>query len=251
MADTLERASFEAAPIAAVRLADGVVAALSEAILDGRLRPGEALPAEARLAERFGVSKPVVREAIRQLEALGAVTIGQGRPTRVAQALDAQPLARFWRFAAGGTRAGLAEAVELRRMIEPQVARLAAERATPEGLEALRAILDRMRAASGDVPRWITADLDFHDQLGALAGNRLVRLQVHGLRPVIEEIMRLFNARGRRGPEDWRATWERHERVAGAIAARDPDAAEAAMLAHFAAAEAAIAEIFPTAARPP
>ncbi|UFN50967.1 FadR family transcriptional regulator [Roseomonas sp. OT10] len=250
MTETIERPPFDALPIAPVRLADGVVAALSGAILDGRLRPGEALPAEARLAERFGVSKPVIREAIRQLEALGAVQIGQGRPTRVAQALDAQPLARFWRFAAGGTRAGLAEAVELRRMIEPQVARLAAQRATAEGLGELQAILGRMEAAFGDVPRWITADLDFHDQLGVLSGNRLVRLQVHGLRPVIEEIMRLFNARGPRGPADWRATWERHHRVAEAIAAGDPDAAEAAMLAHFAAAEAAIAELFPKAARP-
>jgi GntR family transcriptional repressor for pyruvate dehydrogenase complex len=237
--------------LAPVRLTDGVISALSEAILDGRLKPGEALPAEARLAARFGVSKQVVREAMRQLAALGILQVGQGRATRVVEALDAQPLARFWRFAAGGTRAGLAEAVELRRIIEPQVARLAAQHATPEGLAQLQRILERMAAAMGDIPSWITADLDFHDHLAALSGNRLVRLQVHGLRPVIEEVMRLFNAREPRGPADWQATWDRHRLVVDTIAARDPEATERAMLAHFAAAEAAIAELFPSRAADP
>jgi GntR family transcriptional repressor for pyruvate dehydrogenase complex len=242
---------FEGSILAPVRLTDGVISALSEAILDGRLKPGEALPAEARLAARFGVSKQVVREAMRQLAALGILHVGQGRATRVVEALDAQPLARFWRFAAGGTRAGLAEAVELRRIIEPQVARLAALHATPEGLAHLRAILDRMAETMGDIPRWITADLDFHDHLAALSGNRLVRLQVHGLRPVIEEVMRLFNAREPRGPADWQATWERHRLVVDTIAARDAEATEQAMLAHFAAAETAIAELFPSRASDP
>ena len=177
-----------------MRLADGVLAALSQAILDGRLKPGEALPSEAALAASFGVSKQVVREAVRQLAALGAVQIGQGRATRVVEMTDAQPLARFWRFAVGSTREGLAEAVEMRRILEPQVARLAAKHATPDGVAALRGALKRMDAALGDVPAWIPADLDFHEQLGRMSGNRLVRLQVQGLRPVIEEVLRHFNS---------------------------------------------------------
>jgi GntR family transcriptional repressor for pyruvate dehydrogenase complex len=236
---------FDGLPLVAVRLADGVLGALSEAILAGRIGPGDALPSEARLAARFGVSKQVVREAVRQLEALGIVQIGQGKLTRVVEALDALPLARFWRFAAGGTRQGLSEAVELRRIIEPQVARLAATRVTPDGLAALRDILARMETVIGDVPRWITADLDFHDQLGELSGNRLIRLQVRGMRPVIEEVMRLFNARGPRSAADWQATWQRHQLVVESIAAGDAVAAGTAMLAHFAAAETAIAELFP------
>jgi GntR family transcriptional repressor for pyruvate dehydrogenase complex len=236
---------FDGLPLVPTRLADGVISALSEAILNGRIAAGAALPSEAQMAARFGVSKQVVREAVRQLEALGVVQIGQGRPTRVVESLDAQPLARFWRFAAGGTRAGLAEAVELRRILEPEVARLAAARATDAEIAALEAILARMQAAMGDVPRWITADLDFHDHLAAMSGNRLIRLQVHGLRPVIEEVMRLFNAREPRGAEDWRATLQRHARVADCLRARDVDATGQAMLAHFAAADTAIAELFP------
>jgi GntR family transcriptional repressor for pyruvate dehydrogenase complex len=231
-------------PLAPVRLADGVLAALSQAILDGRLKPGEALPSEAALAASFGVSKQVVREAVRQLAALGAVQIGQGRATRVVEMTDAQPLARFWRFAVGSTREGLAEAVEMRRILEPQVARLAAKHATPDGVAALRGALKRMDAALGDVPAWIPADLDFHEQLGRMSGNRLVRLQVQGLRPVIEEVLRHFNS-AQRSKADWRRTLARHRRVADAVAAHDGEAAFACMLEHFEAADARLAQLFP------
>jgi GntR family transcriptional repressor for pyruvate dehydrogenase complex len=231
-------------PLAPVRLADGVLAALSQAILDGRLKPGESLPSEASLAAQFGVSKQVVREAVRQLAALGAVQIGQGRATRVVEMTDAQPLARFWRFAVGSTRDGLAEAVELRRILEPQVARLAATRATPDGVARLRDALKRMEAALGDVPAWIPADLDFHEQLGRMSGNRLVRLQVQGLRPVLEEVLRHFNS-AQRSKADWQRTLARHRRVADAVAARDADAAFAAMLEHFEAADARLTQLFP------
>lgn len=231
-------------PLAPVRLADGVLAALSQAILDGRLKPGESLPSEATLAARFGVSKQVVREAVRQLAALGAVQIGQGRATRVVEMTDAQPLARFWRFAVGSTREGLAEAVELRRILEPQVARLAAMHATPDGIARLRDALKRMEAALGDVPAWIPADLDFHEQLGRMSGNRLVRLQVQGLRPVLEEVLRHFNS-AQRSKADWQRTLARHKRVADAVAARDAEAAFAAMLEHFEAADARLTQLFP------
>jgi GntR family transcriptional repressor for pyruvate dehydrogenase complex len=226
-----------------VRLADGVVAQLSEALLAGRLAPGEALPSEARLAERFGVSKQVVREALRQLAAVGVVEIGQGRSTRV-RAPDAAPLARIWRFAAGRSREGLAEAVELRRIIEPQVARLAAARADAPGIAELRAIAARLAAACGDVPAWIEADLDFHEHLAALSGNRLVRLQVTSLRPLTHEVMLLLNSRERRGPEDWQATLKRHLRVVSAVAAHDPARAQRAMEAHFEIADETIAALF-------
>ena len=231
--------------LAPVRLADGVVAELSRAILDGRLPEGGALPAEARLAARFGVSKQVVREAIRQLAALGVLEIGQGRATRVC-AMTGEPLGRFWRFAVGETAEGLAEAVELRRMLEPQVARLAALRANADGLADLAAALARMQQAIADPATWIEADLDFHETLARMTGNRLIRLQMRGLRPVIERVMQRMNSVATRTPADWQVTFERHARVHRAVAAHDPAAAQDAMLAHFAAAEGAIAAIFPT-----
>lgn len=234
---------FTAEPIAPRRLADGVLAALSAAILDGRLPAASALPSEATLAERFGVSKQVVREAIRQLAGLGVLEVAPGRASRV-RMLDAEPLARFWRFAVGTSQAALAEVVELRRLLEPPIARLAAMRATDEDLAALGNTVARMRQARGDVAAWIEADLDFHESVARAAHNRLALLQVRGLRPVITLVMQKFNARGQRTARDWNAPLRRHARVLDAIQARDPVAAQAAMTAHFADAEAAMADLF-------
>ncbi len=230
--------------VTAVRLVDRVTGELSAAILDGRLPQDGALPSEARLAADFGVSKQVIRESLRQLAVLGVVQNGQGRATRV-RLLDAEPLGRFWRFAAAGTAEGLAEAVELRRMLEPQAANLAAQRRTEPDLAVLHTITARMREALGDVTLWVEADLDFHDQIGRMTHNRLLWLQVRGLRPVIEEVLARFNNRPGQTAAGRRATLLRHLRIADAIVAADPEAAQVGMLDHFKAAEVAIAELFP------
>jgi GntR family transcriptional regulator, transcriptional repressor for pyruvate dehydrogenase complex len=232
------------ADVAPTRLGRAVVEKLTEAILDGRLKPGDPLPSEGRIALAFGVSKPIVREAVRDLAAMGVVQIQQGKVARV-RSLDAEPLGRFYRFAVRGSKEGLAEAVELRRILEPAIARLAAANAHPEGVARLAAVLARMEAALQDIPAWIEADLDFHETLADLSGNRLLRLQVRGLRPVLSEIMALFNARRQRVEPEWRRTYERHLAVLRAVEAGDPGAAESAMVLHFEAAEGAIREIFP------
>ncbi len=230
--------------LAPSRLGDAVTERFTRAILEGRLKPGDPLPSEGRIAAAFGVSKQVAREAIRELAAMGVVHIQQGKATRVRRP-NADPLGRFFRFAAGGTAAGLAEAVELRRTLEPPIARFAALRRTGEELAGLERHYARLEAALADVPAWIEADLDFHEELAVMSGNRFLRLQMQGLRPVIRQVMELFNSRQPRSRTDWRATLRRHERVVAAVAAADGEAAHAAMIGHFEAAEAAIAELFP------
>lgn len=242
LAADLDRDPFAGADVAPTRLGDTVVARIARAIHDGRLKPGDALPSEARIAASFGVSKPIAREAVRQLSAMGVVRIQQGKVTRV-QALNAAPLDSFFRFAVSGSKAGLTEAVELRRILEPQIARLGAERRSPADVARLETILSRMEAALGDAPRWMDADLDFHEAVAAASANTLLDLQIRGLRPVIREVMQIFNARSARTPADWRATYGRHVDVIDAIRAGDGRAASMAMSRHFEAAEAAIAEI--------
>lgn len=233
---------FGGSDVVPTRLGDTVIARITQAIHDGRLKPGDALPSESRIAASFGVSKPIAREAIRQLAAMGVVHIQQGKVTRV-QALDAAPLDRFFRFAVSGSKTGLIEAVELRRILEPPIAAHSAERRTQADLDRLNGILRRMEAALGDVPLWIEADLDFHEAVAASAGNRLLDFQIRGLRPVIRRVMEIFNSRKARTAADWGKTYERHVRVVAAIAAGDGSGAMAAMNKHFEAAEAAIAEI--------
>jgi GntR family transcriptional repressor for pyruvate dehydrogenase complex len=169
--------------------------------------------------------------------------VQQGKVGRV-RAIDSGPLARFFRFAVGGSEQGLHNAVELRRFLEPQIARMAAQRATQDERAALREILSAMEAALGDVSGWIEADLAYHRQIAAMSHNGLIALQMQGLEPVIREMMVRFNDRAARKAADWRETFRRHVQVAEAIDAGDADAAERAMGSHFQAADAAIAEIF-------
>ena len=229
--------------IAPSRLGDVVIERLTQAIVDGRLKPGDRLPSEGRIAETFGISKPIAREALRELAAMGVIQVQQGKVGRV-RAIDSGPLVRFFRFAVGGTEQGLHNAVELRRLLEPQVARMAAQRGTKEARAALRAILKDMETALGDVPRWIEADLAFHRQIAAMTENSLIILQMQGLEPVIREMMVRFNDRAARKPADWRETYKRHVLVAEAVNKGDAEAAERAMGGHFQAADIAIAEIF-------
>jgi len=242
--DVLEGMFDSAAEVVPTRLADAVIQHITEAILEGRLKPGDRLPSEARLAASFGVSKQISREAIRQLAAMGVVHIQQGKATRV-RVPDAAPLDRFYRFAVGGTEAGLLQANELRRIVEPSTARLAALRRSADGVGALRRILDRMEAALEDADAFTEADLDFHETIAALTGNRLLELQMQGLRPVIREVSQMFTARRKRDRRQWRATFERHAAIVRAIEAGDAEAASEAMLAHFRAADQAIRELFP------
>jgi GntR family transcriptional repressor for pyruvate dehydrogenase complex len=230
----------------AVRLGSVVVDKLSQAILDGRLKEGDALPSEGRIAAAFGVSKQVAREAIRELAAMGVVRAQQGKVARV-QALDVEPLGRFFGFAVRGSANGLAEAVELRRILEPQTAALAAVRRTSAQIEEFRVVLQRMSESLGNIPAWIEADLDFHEQLGIMCDNRLLKFQLRALRPMIHEIMEMFNSPSDRTLEDWRQTYERHAAIYRAIADGDAAAASTAMFQHFSAADERLLSLFPDA----
>jgi GntR family transcriptional repressor for pyruvate dehydrogenase complex len=235
---------FGSAEIVPTRLGQVVIERLSEAILDGRLKPGDALPSEGQIAAACGISKQIAREAIRDLAAMGVIQIQQGKVARV-RSLDAEPLGRFFRFAVRANKEGLAEAVEMRRLLEPPIARLAAIRQSAEATARLEAILQRMQATLQDIPPWIEADLDFHETIAEMSGNRLLRLQMRGLRPILTDVMQMFNARRKRTRAEWRETFERHAKVVAAIRSGDGDAAFRAMEHHFEAAQDAIREIFP------
>jgi GntR family transcriptional regulator, transcriptional repressor for pyruvate dehydrogenase complex len=225
------------------RLGEAVLARLSRAILDGRLKPGDPLPAESQIAATFGVSKQIAREAMRELVTMGVVHIQQGKVSRV-RAIDGEPLARFFRFAVGSSETSLIEAVELRRMLEPPIARMAAERRSEEDLIVLDKLVARMREAAGDNARWVEADLGFHQHIAQMTKNRMIVLQMAGLAPVIRDVMQRFNQRNTKNPRDWDGPLQRHVRVAEALHAGDPDEAMRAMTAHFALAEVAIHEIY-------
>ena len=225
------------------RLGDVMLERLTQAIVEGHFKPGDALPSEGQLASAYKVSKPVAREALRELAAMGVVQVQQGKVSRV-RALDGIPLQRFYRLAIGAGQRGLVEAVELRRILEVPIARMAAENRTPADLTVLEELLDRMERSRGNVAAWIEVDTAFHLHLAHMTKNRLLVLQMHGLQQLIHQMMVRFNDYQAKKGRNWDETLARHRRIAKAvIAGRGPSAARA-MEDHFAAADRAVEAIY-------
>ena len=213
-----------------VRLSDHVTQELTRMLAAGRLKPGDVLPSESELARRFGVSKPVVREALNRLAARGVVVIQQGKQTSVT-ALSSVPLAGYFELAVRLADDGLREAIQLRSVLEPEIAALAAARIEDDELDALGVLVERLRALVETQDPWVEADLEFHLAIARASGNRLMQFLMEALAGTIRENIRLLQRQ--RDLRDARATLRRHVAIYEALRARDPSAARAAMQKHF------------------
>jgi len=233
---------FSAKLVAPARLADTVSDAIAAALFDGRIEPGEALPAEGEIARAFGVSKPIAREALRQLAAAGLILTQQGKVAR-AKAMNGEPMERIYGYAARSGLGRLREANEMRRVIETGIARLAAERRDPAGLAAMEQALRDMVAALKEPSGFTEADILFHLGIALATGNTMIRVQMEGMRSVQREVSEVFSRRANRTDADWNATIERHREIHQAIAAGEPDRAEEKIIAHFNAADIASLEV--------
>jgi GntR family transcriptional repressor for pyruvate dehydrogenase complex len=236
------RPMFSGRLAAPIRLADTISDAIAEALFDGRIKPGDPLPSESEIAEEFAVSKPIAREALRQLSGAGLVQTQQGKVAR-ARALSGEPLDRIYGFAVRSSLKRLQEANEMRRVVETGIARLAAQRRVVAGLEQMAAAVEAMRAALHQPDAFTEADIAFHLGLAKATGNTMIRVQVEGMRSVQSEVSELFSRRSNRTDDDWRATIERHRDIMEAVRAGDEDRAVAAIETHFKAADIASIEV--------
>src|SRR5690606_8537975 len=125
------------APLARRGFTTDTVSAIKGMILDGRLRPGDQLPSERALSEALGVSRPTVREAIRSLQAMNIVETRHGAGTFVSS-LSVEELLRPLQFALALSDFAMEHLFEVRLMLEPGAAELAAERASDDEIEELR-----------------------------------------------------------------------------------------------------------------
>lgn len=202
-------------------LRDQVVHSLRNRIIDGVYAPGERLT-EDRLAEDFGVSRNPVREAMRTLEAEGFLLVLPSRGVVVATPDES----------------ALRDLFAVRGRLEPLAARLAAERAGPGDVAGLRDLLARARAATdaGDFPEVAMLNSALHQRVIDIGGNVWLTTITGSLYRHVQWVFRLGAAH--RAPH----SWTEHVRLVEAIAAHDPDRAEAAAVAHVrAAADAALA----------
>jgi DNA-binding FadR family transcriptional regulator len=205
-----------------------VVHEIGVRIVNGDLQPGETLPDNGFLIDA-DVSRTVVRETIKVLAAKGLVEsrpkVGtRVRPRRDWNLLDPDVLA--WQIEAGPDAGFLEQALELRRMIEPAAVRLAAERASESQIATLYEAYEEMLAAGDDLDAFMAPDLRFHSLLLEACGNELLEHMSEIFTAVLRTVFAYSSSSSRSYPRAAR----RHRAIVKAIEARDPDAAEQAVL---------------------
>lgn len=215
------------------RIHEEIVSQIRELIAEGELKSGDRLPAERRLAEIFKVSRHSVREAIRALEQQHIVTSRLGDGTYVLEKKAEQviePLATALERCKGK----LAEVLELRKLIEPQIASLAALHVTDAQLAEMRARLDEQIGEIREGRTGTDADCEFHKVIAAATGNSVLQEMVARIHDLVAE-SRDFTLM-----TEHRREWaiRTHERIFKALCARDPKGAFKEMHEHIAYVEA-------------
>lgn len=217
-------------------LSSQVVKRLEDLVLDGEILPGSSIPSESEMIERFGVSRVVIREAVRTLVARGLIEVRQGkRPT--VNGLNATLPGDFFRVALRQDGNALLELIEVRRALEVHIARLAAVESTDQETEAMQETIDTMinksKAGTDDPEGFDDADTEFHQRLAGASGNRFMQLLIEALKEPLRE-SRTASRRGRfaRGLGD-KAPIEAHKRILERVKARDPEGAAGEMERHL------------------
>jgi DNA-binding FadR family transcriptional regulator len=214
-------------------LASAVTAELVDRIVRGVHRPGTSLPAEPALCETFSVSRTVVREAVKVLQEKGLVQVRQGAGTVVTPSsmwnmLDELVLGAV--VAGDDTLTVLDDVVVTRRLLESDMAFVAARTADQETIDRLGALVDRMDELVDDVLGYRDQDLAFHDTIMQCSGNRIARGVVRALESQVGNTAR-YTGKGERA--GCVASNRGHRRIYERIADHDPEGAAEAMFTHI------------------
>lgn len=211
--------------------ADDVADHLLAAIDAGEFPIDSELPSEKDLAERFGVGRPSVRQALFHLQQQGLVQVSSGKRARVVRPaphfLNEQVTTLVQRAAA--TPEGQASLEEVRMLFEPGIAMQAARRATDADVARLRERLEANVAASGSIPQFVRTDVEFHFELTVITGNPVFRSVHDVLRAwLVDQRVTTIHM-----PDATAFSVRDHEAIFEAVAARDPMRAFHAMTAHL------------------
>jgi len=215
-------------PVRRTKVYEEVAARIRRLIAEGHLKAGDKLPPERDLASALGVSRTSVRDAIRTLEAAGLVKPRQGEGT-VVRELSTETLVAPIASALLARRDLLADLIDVRKMIEPAMAREAARHATLEEVRYLEAIVVRQAARIEVGGLAIDEDSAFHDMIARMSRNQVLLKVIDVLMDLLREGReRSLQVRGR--PQ---RSLRGHRQIFEAIRRRDGDASARAMLNHL------------------
>src|SRR5215471_15107906 len=216
-------------PIHSSKVYEQIAAQIEKRILSGELRSGDRLPTERELSEQFHASRTAVREAMKTLAQKGLVDMRPGRGTIVidgtSQAMR-DSLGLMMKVGQAGSSDSL---VEVREIIEPEIAALAALRAKDEQISAMREAVGVMDTNLHEANAYIAADNDFHRALAKGTQNVLILALVDSIVDLLSEQRKLiFSTKG--APERGQI---HHKRILASVMNHDVEAARAAMHAHL------------------
>ncbi|MFK3980703.1 FadR/GntR family transcriptional regulator [Micromonospora sp. NPDC050397] len=214
-------------------LTDEAIHKIKEMIVSGELRPGDRLPKEADLADRLGLSRNSLREAVKALSVIRVLDVRQGDGTYVTS-LDPGLLLDAMSFVVDFHRDDtVLQFLEVRRILEPAAAAMAAQRMTEEEIAKLRTLLDGL-GGEPTIDALVANDLEFHRQIAAGAGNDVLCSLIDSLSGPTTRA-RIW--RGLTQESAVARTREQHAAILDAIAARQPELARSWATVHVAGVE--------------
>ncbi|MEO8392318.1 MAG: FadR/GntR family transcriptional regulator [Chloroflexota bacterium] len=222
------------------RLPELVANQIEEAIIAGEYAVGSQLPSEQQLANQFGVSRNVVREAFKFLKERGLISIMNGSGAYVSQPSSEQTssaLGRYMRLL--GAHDSIEMLYEARRLLEGANVRLAAQRADADDLQTLSECLQRMQEHAGSIERWSAADLDFHLAIASATHNPFLAVL---LEPFVDQLRGVI-AEGYLVPGAVERGLQAHVKLLEYLQAKDADGAYEAIMEHISDSEARVEAI--------
>jgi GntR family transcriptional repressor for pyruvate dehydrogenase complex len=228
-------------------LAGRVASQLEQLILQQQIPAGQRLPSERDLADQFGVSRTVIREAVRTLAARGLLDVRSGRGTIVrALTTEAAVESMSRLLTTRSHRFDYEKVGEVRRVLEVEIAGLAAERRQPDDIRALETVLERAQEKLEDPETFIETDVGFHEALARATHNDLFLVILSSIAHVMRDVRRL----GLRVPGTPARALDYHRRIFDAVRAGDAEGARRAMSQHMDEARQTIAEALKSDAAP-
>jgi GntR family transcriptional repressor for pyruvate dehydrogenase complex len=210
------------------RLYEQIVQQIETSIREGKLKPGEQLPAERELAQQFGVSRTAVREAVKSLNEKGLVEAYSGRGTFVTSGKSPSMRHSLEGFVRSGG-ANWVHVAELREVLEPEMTARAATRIEEQQLVMMREAVEVMERSMLQPEAYIEADLDFHLALAEAADNPLILALLDEIVGLLrEQRIGIFDVKG--GPQRGQL---HHKEILAAIERRDAAGAREAMRSHL------------------
>jgi GntR family transcriptional repressor for pyruvate dehydrogenase complex len=215
-------------PVTRTTLTADIYRKLVSHIIRGVWKPGARIPAERQLGQLLGVGRASLREALKALEIMGLIETRLGDGTYVCQRSEFLSKPLLWAITSS-SETDVRELVEARKLIETELAGMAAERATAEDLKQIGAHLDRMERFPQAANEFLQADIEFHLAIGEAAHNRILMNALNLIRNLLQEwigsTLRMPGVSGK--------ALEHHKAIFFAVAKKNAPAARSAMMAHL------------------